>query len=127
MGSAQLSAGGQFQLFDETQLRRHLEGRQRGAAGGQDFVLEGLVVVHRFAGHDVGVRMSRVSGRKSPITGSIVIADVVPAGAVNDNKTFKDDILAACRAALPAFKVPAQLRFVDHLELTAGGKLSRHA
>ena len=74
-----------------------------------------------------GVRMSRVSGRKSPITGAIVVADVVPVDASNDNKTFKDDILAACRAALPAFKVPAQLRFVDHLELTAGGKLSRHA
>jgi acyl-coenzyme A synthetase/AMP-(fatty) acid ligase len=74
-----------------------------------------------------GVRMSRVSGRKSPITGSIVVADVVPAGAVNDNKTFKDGILAACRAALPAFKVPAQLRLVEKLELTPGGKLSRHA
>jgi acyl-coenzyme A synthetase/AMP-(fatty) acid ligase len=74
-----------------------------------------------------GVAASRVSGRKSPITGAIVVADIVPAEAVNDNKTFKDDILAACRAALPAFKVPAQLRFVDRLELTAGGKLSRHA
>ena len=74
-----------------------------------------------------GVRMSRVSGRKSPITGAIVIADVVLAVAANDDKTFKDEILAACRAALPAFKVPAQLRFVDKLELTAGGKLSRHA
>ncbi|MDB5740317.1 MAG: long-chain fatty acid--CoA ligase [Alphaproteobacteria bacterium] len=74
-----------------------------------------------------GVRMSRVSGRKSPITGAIVIADVVLNDAANDNATFKDAILAACREKLPAFKVPAMLRFVAALELTAGGKLSRHA
>ena len=74
-----------------------------------------------------GVRMSRVSGRKSPITGAIVIAEVVLADAANDNATFKQAILEACRAKLPAFKVPAMLRFVPALELTAGGKLSRHA
>jgi acyl-coenzyme A synthetase/AMP-(fatty) acid ligase len=74
-----------------------------------------------------GVRASRVSGRKSPITGAIVIADVVLSDAANDNATFKDAILAACREKLPAFKVPAMLRFVSKLELTAGGKLSRNA
>ena len=73
-----------------------------------------------------GVRMSRVSGRKSPITGAIVIADVVLTDAANDNATFKQAILDACREKLPAFKVPAMLRFVPALELTAGGKLSRH-
>jgi acyl-coenzyme A synthetase/AMP-(fatty) acid ligase len=74
-----------------------------------------------------GVRASRVSGRKSPITGAIVIADVVLSDAANDNATFRDAILAACREKLPAFKVPAMLRFVPKLELTAGGKLSRNA
>jgi acyl-coenzyme A synthetase/AMP-(fatty) acid ligase len=72
-----------------------------------------------------GVRMSRVSSRKSPITGAIVIADVVLVDAANDNATFKQAILEACRDKLPAFKVPAMLRFVPGLELTAGGKLSR--
>lgn len=74
-----------------------------------------------------GVRMSRVFGRKSPITGAIVIAEVVLADAANDNATFKQALLDACREKLPAFKVPAMLRFVPALELTAGGKLSRHA
>ncbi|HEY4076169.1 MAG TPA: fatty acid--CoA ligase family protein [Rhizomicrobium sp.] len=72
-----------------------------------------------------GVRMSRVSGRRNPITGAIVVADVVLADAANDDATFKDAILAACREKLPAFKVPAMLRFVPSLDLTAGGKLSR--
>jgi acyl-coenzyme A synthetase/AMP-(fatty) acid ligase len=74
-----------------------------------------------------GVRASRVSGRKSPITGAIVIADVVLSDGANDNATFRQAILDACREKLPAFKVPAMLRFVPALELTAGGKLSRHA
>ena len=69
-----------------------------------------------------GVRASRVSGRKNPITGAIVIADIV---AANDNANLKDEILALCREKLPAFKVPAMLRFVPALELTAGGKISR--
>jgi acyl-coenzyme A synthetase/AMP-(fatty) acid ligase len=72
-----------------------------------------------------GVRASRVSGRKSPITGAIVTADIVLTDTANDNATFKEAILAACRETLPAFKVPAMLRFVATLELTAGGKLSR--
>jgi acyl-coenzyme A synthetase/AMP-(fatty) acid ligase len=69
-----------------------------------------------------GVRMSRVSGRKNPITGAIVVADIVTA---NDNATLKEEILALCREKLPAFKVPAMLRFVPAVELTAGGKISR--
>jgi acyl-coenzyme A synthetase/AMP-(fatty) acid ligase len=72
-----------------------------------------------------GVLMSRVSGRKSPITGALVIADIV--AVANDNATLKEEILALCREKLPAFKVPVLLRFVAALELTAGGKLSRHA
>jgi len=73
-----------------------------------------------------GVALSRVSGRKSPITGALVVADVVLADAANDNATFKESLLALCRAQLPAFKVPALVRFVEKLELTAGGKLARH-
>jgi acyl-coenzyme A synthetase/AMP-(fatty) acid ligase len=74
-----------------------------------------------------GVALSRVSGRKNPITGAIVIAEVVLADAANDNASFREELLALCREKLPAFKVPAMLRFVEKLELTAGGKLSRHA
>ena len=73
-----------------------------------------------------GVALSRVSGRKSPITGALVVADVVLADTANDNATFKENLLAACRAQLPSFKVPALVRFVEKLELTAGGKLARH-
>jgi acyl-coenzyme A synthetase/AMP-(fatty) acid ligase len=74
-----------------------------------------------------GVRASRVSGRKNPFTGAVVVADVVLMDPANDNAGFKESIIEACRQTLPAHKVPAMLRFVPALELTAGGKLSRHA
>lgn len=74
-----------------------------------------------------GVALSRVSGRKNPITGAIVVADVVLVHAANDNASFREELLALCREKLPAFKVPAMLRFVEKIELTEGGKLARHA
>jgi acyl-coenzyme A synthetase/AMP-(fatty) acid ligase len=75
--------------------------------------------------HHPGVRACRVSGRKSPITGAIVVADVVLADPANDDAAFHESILAACRQVLPPFKVPALLRVVDHLALSANGKLCR--
>jgi acyl-coenzyme A synthetase/AMP-(fatty) acid ligase len=72
-----------------------------------------------------GVRASRVSGRKNPFTGAVVVADVVLTDPANDNASFREAIMEACRRTLPAHKVPAMLRFVAALELTAGGKLSR--
>ena len=67
------------------------------------------------------VRQSRVSGRKSPITGAIIVAEVV-LDADRDGNTVQKDIVAACRAA---FQVPAMVRFVPRLELNASGKMVR--
>lgn len=79
---------------------------------------------------DPRVRMSLVKARRSPITGSIVVADVVLAdedsGAdARTSEGVKADLLAACRSALAAHKVPALLRFVAALEITTAGKLMR--
>jgi acyl-coenzyme A synthetase/AMP-(fatty) acid ligase len=75
------------------------------------------------------VRMSLVKGRRNPITGSIVVADVVldtdAAGPDPDLQALKSDILRTCRETLAAYKAPASLRFVSHLEVTSGGKLER--
>jgi acyl-coenzyme A synthetase/AMP-(fatty) acid ligase len=69
-----------------------------------------------------GVRMSLVRGRKNPITGAIVVADVVAEGF---DDSLKDELFEQCRAALPPFKVPTAIRFVDSLAVTPGGKLER--
>jgi acyl-coenzyme A synthetase/AMP-(fatty) acid ligase len=79
---------------------------------------------------DPRVRMSLVRARRNPITGAVVVADVVLADAESSASSslpdqVKSELLDACRHALAAHKVPAMLRFVASLEFTAAGKLVR--
>ena len=72
------------------------------------------------------VRVSLVKGRRSPITGAIVVAEVVLNDASDPGgEALRESILADCRAALAPFKTPAMIRFVPNLAVTAGGKLER--
>jgi acyl-CoA synthetase (AMP-forming)/AMP-acid ligase II len=75
------------------------------------------------------VRMSLVRPKKSPITGALVVADVVlksQADCASERQVaVKDDILKLCREALPRHKVPAAISFVPSLQVAATGKLTR--
>ena len=71
------------------------------------------------------VRMSLVKARRNPLTGAIVVAEVVARDGAEADATLKAAILDLCRARLPAHKVPALVKFVPALPLTAAGKLSR--
>jgi acyl-coenzyme A synthetase/AMP-(fatty) acid ligase len=73
------------------------------------------------------VRMSRARSRRSPITGSIVVADVILADGCDASRSdaVRDKILADCRAQLASHKVPAMIKFVSSLDVTAAGKLAR--
>lgn len=73
------------------------------------------------------VRMSRARSRKSPITGAIVVADVILAEAADASRheAIRKDILSHCKASLAAHKVPAVIRFVERLDVTPAGKLAR--
>jgi acyl-CoA synthetase (AMP-forming)/AMP-acid ligase II len=72
------------------------------------------------------VRMSRAKSRRSPITGAIVVADVIlTADSVDRAKDIRDEILSDCRASLATHKVPAVIRFVEALDVTPAGKLAR--
>jgi acyl-coenzyme A synthetase/AMP-(fatty) acid ligase len=77
------------------------------------------------------VQMSLVRPQKSPITGGLVVADVVlnscgrEALSPEEYAALQAEILAACSDRLPRHKVPAFLRFVPSLDLTGGGKMSR--
>ena len=77
------------------------------------------------------VSMSLVRGRQNPVTGSIVVADVVLKGdgQAPDKSpqqiALKDDILQLCRETLPRHKVPAAISFVPALKVAATGKLVR--
>ena len=77
------------------------------------------------------VRMSLVRSRRNPITGAVVTADVVLAAGTTAEREeavderIRQEILAACRTTLAAHKVPALIRFVPALEMSASGKLVR--
>lgn len=77
------------------------------------------------------VRMSLVKARRSPITGALVAADVVlsdGAGSGRDRPAEEiliREILETCRRTLDPYKVPAVIRFVPSLEMSASGKLVR--
>ncbi len=109
--------------------RYHFAGRRDGTVnvGGQKVHPEEVeAVINRHP----GVRMSLVRARSNPITGAIVVADIVvfgdataprPAGAAS----LQDDVRAFCRAHLARHKVPASIRIVPNLDIAASGKLAR--
>lgn len=78
------------------------------------------------------VRISLVRTKPNPITGALVVADVVldpaPEPGENDALRLQRDILLLCRNALPSHKVPAAINVVPALAVSESGKLiRRHA
>jgi acyl-coenzyme A synthetase/AMP-(fatty) acid ligase len=77
------------------------------------------------------VRMSLVKSRRNPITGAVVTADVVLAETAAaqsgrpPDEAITHDIIERCRRALASHKVPAMVRIVPALEVSASGKLVR--
>lgn len=107
--------------------RYHFVGRRGGIIniGGLKVHPEEIeAVINRHA----EVRMSRARSRRSPITGSIVVADVILADGCELSRSddIRKKILADCRAQLPSHKVPAMIKFVSSLDITTAGKLARH-
>ena len=72
------------------------------------------------------VQASRVFARKNPITGALVVADIVLNAGAGSQVALEREIMEVCRAALAPHKTPARLRFVPELLMTEGGKLARH-
>ncbi len=78
------------------------------------------------------VEMSRVRAKKSPITGSIVVAEIVlkktdrQMFAIDEGATLKSEILRMCSTELPRHKVPVTINIVSALSVGAAGKLARH-
>jgi acyl-coenzyme A synthetase/AMP-(fatty) acid ligase len=77
---------------------------------------------------DPRVRMSLVKSKRNPITGAVIVAEVVLKDSPADDAAadiLKEELLESCRRNLVKHKVPALLRFVPKLELSAAGKLVR--
>lgn len=73
------------------------------------------------------VRMSLVRTRKNPITGAVVVADVVLKTPPENGQSGKvqQEILQLCCRALPRHKVPVAVSFLNDLSVAGTGKLVR--
>jgi acyl-coenzyme A synthetase/AMP-(fatty) acid ligase len=127
--AALTDADGYVDTGDMVELRGdryHFVGRRGGIIniGGLKVHPEEIEAV--INGH-AEVRMSRARSRRSPITGSIVVADVILADGCDANRSdeIRNKILADCRTHLASHKVPAMIKFVPSLDITAAGKLAR--
>jgi acyl-CoA synthetase (AMP-forming)/AMP-acid ligase II len=116
--------------MEERAGRYHFVGRRGGVinVGGLKVhpeEVEAVINAHPW------VRMSLVRARRNPITGSVVVAEVVLAqdahgeGAPPAADALKRELTESCRRALAAHKVPTMIRIVPALEMSAAGKLVR--
>ena len=96
--------------------RRH---NRINMAGMKFFSEEVEEVIARVA----GVRECRVFAREHEKLGEIPVAEIVADDPARP--PARGDLVAACRAALPAYKIPREFRIVDALTRTATGKVQR--
>jgi acyl-CoA synthetase (AMP-forming)/AMP-acid ligase II len=112
-------------LVELREQRYHFVGRRDGMinVGGIKIYpeeVEGVINAHP------AVEMSLVKARRSSITGSLIVADVVCKPLAAPSEALSNDIIEFCRRQLPRSKAPVSLRFVDQLAIDATGKLRRH-
>jgi acyl-CoA synthetase (AMP-forming)/AMP-acid ligase II len=110
-------------LVEQRGDRFHFLGRANGCinVGGQK--------VHPLSVEEIilgvpGVQAARVFGRRSPILGALVAAEVVVERG-RDSNAVREEILRACKASLARFQVPAVVSFVEQFQLSPAGKLQR--
>jgi acyl-coenzyme A synthetase/AMP-(fatty) acid ligase len=104
-------------------------------AGRRDGVINvgGLKVhpeqVEAIIGRHPDVQMCLVRAKRNPITGALVIADVVLRAACSSQEgnctAIQSSILQLCREVLPPYKVPVAVNIVPSLALDASGKVMR--
>jgi acyl-CoA synthetase (AMP-forming)/AMP-acid ligase II len=71
------------------------------------------------------VAEARVYAKKNPITGALVVADVVAKESGADPQALRAEIIKDCREKLERYQVPAVIRFVKEIETNASGKVAR--
>jgi len=108
--------------------RYHFQGRRDGviSVGGLKVHPEEVEAV---LNRHPQVQLSLVKKQANPITGALVVADVLPKNApLSDRdqaRALQQSIMQFCRASLAPHKVPTSIRFVPTLAISKTGKLVR--
>ncbi|MBA6370463.1 acyl--CoA ligase [Colwellia sp. BRX8-4] len=73
------------------------------------------------------VMQSRVFGKKNPVLGMLVNAEIISNKtlAIDEEKKFKKELFAFCNGKLEPFKIPAMLKFVECIAINESGKIVR--
>jgi acyl-coenzyme A synthetase/AMP-(fatty) acid ligase len=114
-------------LIEVRNGRCHFAGRRDGVinVGGLKVYPEEVEAV---IAHHPGVDTCLVRAKQSPITGAVVIAEVVlrEDGTLRTQRSsVQEDILQLCRESLPAHKVPVAINLVPMLAIAGSGKVMR--
>jgi len=72
-----------------------------------------------------GVRVARVYGKRSSITGTLVAADIQVEAGITELDALRRAIASHCAQSLPGYKVPAMIRFVSEIQTNGTGKVVR--
>lgn len=67
----------------------------------------------------------KIYGKKNPMMGNLVFADVVFKNKNNETSSIKIELFKYCNAHLNSFKVPAIIKAVESLKITKSGKIKR--
>ncbi|KKC26947.1 hypothetical protein WP12_05585 [Sphingomonas sp. SRS2] len=104
--------------------RIFFRGRSNGAinVGGNKLFPE---EIERILLEQPTVSEARIFSRPSPITGQLVVGEIVPADPASDHKALAAELLNLCRSRLPRWQVPATLRVVAEIRSNAAGKIER--
>lgn len=111
-------------IVEQRDDRIFFRGRSNGAinVGGNKLFPE---EIERLLLEQATVRAARIYSRPSPITGQLVIGEIVPADDASDHKALAAELLRFCRNRLPRWQVPATLRIVAEIRSNAAGKIER--
>lgn len=71
------------------------------------------------------VEACRVSGKKNPMMGMIVAAEVKLRADFNNTSDAKKVLIVHCQQHLEAYKVPVLIKFVDEIKVNSAGKIIR--
>jgi acyl-CoA synthetase (AMP-forming)/AMP-acid ligase II len=71
------------------------------------------------------VHAVKVYGKTSSIMGTLVVADIVPADQSQDLSALPKRIKEHLQKQAERFKIPAIINFVDQIDLTYNGKITR--
>lgn len=106
-----------------TEARAFFLGRDNGTINVGGVKIHPEMVEHTIMQVE-GVRLVRITSKKSPIAGALVVAEVL-ADEEADRDALKRAIQTHCKANLEREAIPAAIRFVENLTMNAAGKLIR--